>query len=313
VLGAEGEQMVYVDELAPNEVLLLLQLVFLLEEKLRRQGGGSLDITERIPHTFGFLQMEPAVDVMLKRLFDEVPHQCPLTGLRFASREKLRKHNDGLFRRRAAQQQRQRGAEARGWMETIPEWVGNRDLVVGPALFQLGGGAALEEANMERSQRAQRAAAGALEDLGGISDEEDEESERSRWICPFDERRSVCPISGEPFEREWSHALNDWAFCDVVAVELGSTDRVLRFPPKNPGDPERLSESAFLFKKSCFLNTSPAQRLAALRDCHSAHALGQKDDIPKASAKISADMAKEVEQLAAMLEAASAKPKRMFF
>merc|ERR1719326_2031017 len=109
--------------------------------------------------------MEGAIDVMLKRLFDELPHQCAQTGLRFATREKLRKHNDSLYRRRAAQQARQRGAEARGWMETIPEWVGNRDLVVGPALFQLGGGAAADEAAVDRVQRAQRVAAAALEDL----------------------------------------------------------------------------------------------------------------------------------------------------
>eukprot|EP00427_Karlodinium_veneficum_P065646 CAMPEP_0169305892 /NCGR_PEP_ID=MMETSP1017-20121227/405_1 /TAXON_ID=342587 /ORGANISM="Karlodinium micrum, Strain CCMP2283" /LENGTH=488 /DNA_ID=CAMNT_0009398951 /DNA_START=278 /DNA_END=1740 /DNA_ORIENTATION=+ len=153
VLSAEGDQMVYVDELSPNEVLLLLQLIFLLEERLRKGGGpgggagADLDLTQRIPHTFSYLQVEPAIDVMLKRFFDDLPYQCPTTGLRFGSREKLRRHNDGLFRRRALQQQRQRGAEARGWMETIPEWVGNRDLNVGPALFQLGGGAASEEAS----------------------------------------------------------------------------------------------------------------------------------------------------------------------
>merc|ERR1719210_755980 len=137
VLGASGEQMVYVDELSPSETLLLLQLIFLLEERLRRTGGG-IDLTQRIPHTFSYLQVEPAIDVMLKRFFDELPFQCTTTGLRFGSREKLRKHHDALYRRRQQQQQRQRGAEARGWMESIPEWVGNRDLVVGPALFRLG-------------------------------------------------------------------------------------------------------------------------------------------------------------------------------
>merc|ERR1719424_361820 len=231
-----------------------------------------MDITERIPHTFSYLQQDPAIDVMLKRFFDDLPHQCAQTGLRFPSREKLRKHNDALFRRKAAQQQRQRGAEARGWMETIPEWVGNRDLAVGPALFHLGGGAAIDEANAQRAQRVS-----ALEDA--FSEEEEEEgSERTRWICPLDERRSVCPISGEAFEREWSHALNDWAFCDVVAMELGTTEKVLKFPAKKAGDPDRLSETAFLFKKSCFLNPSPAQRLAALKDCRTAHALGKEED-----------------------------------
>merc|ERR1712046_284235 len=101
------------------------------------------------------------------------------------------------------------------------------------------GGAALDEANAQRAQRA-----AALEDAGSDGEEE-EASERSRWICPFDERRSVCPISGEPFQREWNDTLNDWAFHDVVAVELGAKEKILRFPPKNAKDPERLTESAF--------------------------------------------------------------------
>merc|ERR1719361_2200754 len=115
-----------------------MQLIFLLEERVRSSGGG-IDLTQRIPHTFSYLQVEPAIDVMLKRFFDELPFQCTTTGLRFGSREKLRKHHDALYRRRTLLQQRQRGAEARGWMESIPEWVGNRDLVVGPALFSIGG------------------------------------------------------------------------------------------------------------------------------------------------------------------------------
>merc|ERR1739848_986018 len=125
-------------------------------------------------------------------------------------------------------------------------------------------------------QRAQRAAE--LQDASDDDGEDVEDSERSRWICPLDERRAVCPISGEPFEKQWSYSLNDWAFSDVVAVELGTTDKVLRFPQKNPGDPERLSESALLFKKSCFLNTATSKRLTALEECCSVHALGDDDD-----------------------------------
>merc|ERR1719507_806054 len=40
VLGASGDQMVYVDEQSPNEMLLLMQFIFLLEERLRRSGNG---------------------------------------------------------------------------------------------------------------------------------------------------------------------------------------------------------------------------------------------------------------------------------
>merc|ERR1719387_3194231 len=98
-----------------------------------------MDITQRIPHTFGALGGGPPVETLLKRFFDELPYQCINSGLRFSSREKLRKHHDALIKRRSTQQHKQRGTEARGWMEPIPEWVGNRDLVVGPALFRLGG------------------------------------------------------------------------------------------------------------------------------------------------------------------------------
>jgi len=267
VLSARGDQMVYVDELCPSEVLLLMQLVFLLEERLRR-GGGGVDLAQRIPHTFGYLQVEPAIDVMLKRFFDELPHQCTTTGLRFATREKLRKHHDALYRRRTLVQQRQRGAEARGWMESIPEWVGNRDLVVGPALFRLGG--TIDDAPKAMENQRSREEDG--------SDEEDWFGEQSRWMVPLDERRSVCPVSGEPFERTWSCALNDWAFSDVVAVEPGS-DRILRFQPAGSdevgtqGGPRRLSETAVLFKKSCFFNTSLPKRLQAIEECGSINAL----------------------------------------
>jgi len=260
VLSASGEQLVYVDELSANEVMLLLQLIFLLEERVRSNSGGP-DVAQRIPHTFSYLQVEPAIDVMLKRFFDELPYQCTTTGLRFASREKLRKHHDALYRRRTLLQQRQRGAEARGWMESIPEWVGNRDLVVGPALFRLGG--AGDEA--PKVLEANRGGGDA------VSDVEDEGGERSRWLCPLDERRSICPISGEAFERTWSSAMNDWAFTDVVAVELGAS-KPLKFRPGRTGFPQQLSETAVLFKKSCFFNTTPAKRLEALEECQAMQA-----------------------------------------
>lgn len=283
VLSAEGDQMVYVDELSPSEVLLLMQFVFLLEERLRQSGGG-IDFTQRVPHTFSYLQVEPAIDVMLKRFFDELPYQCTTTGLRFASREKLRKHHDVLYRRRATAQQRQRGAEARGWMETIPEWVGNRDLVVGPALFQLASGTeeGTSGSRADRGnalQRAQRSAAtNALNALEEEESDDDEDPERDRWICPLDDRRSVCPISGEPFERTWSSSLNTWAFSDVVAVEVGTTDKVLRFPPSRHSEgSDRLSETAVVFKKSCFLNTAPPKRLEALEECSAIHAFTARD------------------------------------
>lgn len=252
VMGASGEQMVYVDELSPNEILLLLQLIFMLEERLRQSGRG-LDLAQRVPHTFAYLQVDAAVDVMLKRLFDELPFQCSTTGLRFPTRERLKKHTDILLKRRAAQQQRQRGMESRGWMESIPDWVGNRDLVVGPALFRLG---VAEEPSK------------ASETLPGLhQDGEDSEAGPKRWTCPLDERRSVCPISGEPLDRIWSHALNDWAFSDVVAVELGAS-KPARFLPDAH---HHLSESALLLKKSCFFSTPPSRRQEAIEECQSLH------------------------------------------
>lgn len=60
---------------------------------------------------------------MLKWVFDGLPFQCETTGLRFSTREKLRRHNEGLKKRK---EQRQMNAEARGWMDAIPDWVGNR-------------------------------------------------------------------------------------------------------------------------------------------------------------------------------------------
>eukprot|EP00933_Yihiella_yeosuensis_P037429 TRINITY_DN31372_c0_g1_i1.p1 TRINITY_DN31372_c0_g1~~TRINITY_DN31372_c0_g1_i1.p1 ORF type:complete len:777 (-),score=218.74 TRINITY_DN31372_c0_g1_i1:108-2438(-) len=257
VLAASGDQMVYVDEISPNEMLLLMQFVFMLEERLRRTGR-AVDLAQRVPHTFSFLQADQAVGVMLKWLFEEQPFQCTTTGLRFATREKLRKHDESVKKRKIAQQQRLKGVEARGWMESIPEWVGNRDLVVGPALFRLGG--TIDEPGQKGG-----AASGALglAAPGSLSDDEDGDGDAHRWVAPCDERRSVCPISGEPLELSWSAALNDWAFSDVVALEMGST-KPLEFPPGGPMGPHGLSETAVLMKKSCFKSTSISKRLEAL-------------------------------------------------
>ncbi|CAJ1406422.1 unnamed protein product [Effrenium voratum] len=240
VLGASGDQMVYVDAISPGEMLLLMQFVFMLEDKLRATGR-SVDLAQRVSHTFSFLQVDLAVDVMLKWVFDGLPFQCNTTGLRFSTREKLRRHNEGLKRRK---EQRQMNAEARGWMDPIPDWVGNRDLVVGPALF-----------GPNREVRA-------VPEPVAKPDAEVE----SHWEVPFDPRRSVCPISGERFERSWSRSLNDWAFTGAVAAEMHAMKQV-KFPPGSNFGPHGLSETAVILKKSCFANTSLSGRLDALQEC----------------------------------------------
>ncbi|CAK9031205.1 unnamed protein product [Durusdinium trenchii] len=95
---------------------------------------------------------------------------------------------------------------------------------------------------------------------------ENTESEETRWEVPCDLRRSVCPISGERFDRTWSSTLNDWAFTDAAAAEMHAT-KPLRFPPGGPLGPHGLSETAVVFKKSCFLNTSLTRRIDALHEC----------------------------------------------
>lgn len=241
--------MVYVDEISPSELLLLSQFVFMLEDRLR-QNGRSVDLSQRLPHTFSFLQADLAVDVMLKWIFEEVPFQCNTTGLRFSSRDKLRRHNETLSRRK---QQRQK--EARGWMEPIPDWVGNRDLVVGPSLFRLGSGAE------DGAQKAETVPIGLPQGADG-----EEEDTPGIFEVPHDERRAVCPISGERLETSWSNRLNDWAFVHTVASEMTST-RPLKFPPGGPMGPHGLSETAVLFKQSCFSNSQMSKRLEALHEC----------------------------------------------
>lgn len=245
VLGASGDQLVYVDAISPGEMLLLMQFVFMLEEKLRSTGR-SVDLAQRVSHTFSFLQVDLAVDVMLKWVFDGLPFQCNTTGLRFSTREKLRRHNEGLKRRK---EQRQMNAEARGWMDPIPDWVGNRDLVVGPALFRLGG---------PESKVAEPVARPALDTTAEV--------EEAKWEVPCDERRSVCPLSGERFERTWSQTLNHWAFTDAVAAEMHAA-KPLKFPPGGALGPHGLSETAVIFKKSCFTNSTLTRRLDALQEC----------------------------------------------
>merc|ERR1719161_3329221 len=212
VLGASGEQMVYVDELHPNEILMLMQYVFHLEEHLKRAGQANTDLTQRVPHSFTSGGQEISTALVLRKFFDDYPYQCTTTGLRFASRDKMRKHHDALFKRRSAKNTK--GTESRGWMESIPEWVGNRDLVVGPTFFRLGPQG--EDGGKDRDTRPQ--------------DEEDDDADfnkdslwvKNRWACPRDERRALCPVSGEAFTSLWCHELNCWVYEDAVAVEPGS-------------------------------------------------------------------------------------------
>merc|ERR1719346_929218 len=98
-------------------------------------------------------------------------------------------------------------------MESIPEWVGNRDLVFGPALFRTSD-------TIEDVQKAEPATGQAS--AADIGEDSDAEPGFGRWVCPYDERRSICPLSGEPLEVGWSPLLNDWAFLDAVVTDAGS-------------------------------------------------------------------------------------------
>mmetsp|Transcript_34599 Transcript_34599/g.79141 ORF Transcript_34599/g.79141 Transcript_34599/m.79141 type:complete len:582 (-) Transcript_34599:35-1780(-) len=256
VLGANGDQMVYVDGMAPSEVLLLLQFIFMLESGMRRTGI-SADVSRMAVTGFGHVKLH--VDTMVRRLFDELPYQCTTTGLRFSTREKLKKHTEAVFRRKQTQQTRQRGVgekgwtesiPVRGWLESIPEWVGNKDLIVGPALFRPG--------DMEAVGESARFADDADERLPEASMTDAER------LCPADLRRAICPISGEPLRVEWSAAMNDWAFTDAVAAEADA-DKPLQFTAAT----DKLSETTLVYKRSCFLHTTTSSRQQALRDCAS--------------------------------------------
>mmetsp|Transcript_64401 Transcript_64401/g.119754 ORF Transcript_64401/g.119754 Transcript_64401/m.119754 type:complete len:590 (+) Transcript_64401:137-1906(+) len=255
VLGANGDQMVYVDGMAPSEVLLLLQFIYMLESGMRRTGI-SADVSRTAVAGFGHVKAH--VDTMVRRLFEELPYQCTTTGLRFSSREKLKKHTEAVFRRKQSQQTRQRGVgekgwtesiPVRGWLESIPEWVGNRDLIVGPALFRPGDVDAAGEAT-RTAESDERLPEASMAD-----------SER---FCPADLRRSICPISGELLGIEWSTSMNDWAFTDAVAAEADA-EKPLQFTAAT----DKLSETTVVYKRGCFLHTTPGSRQQALRDCTS--------------------------------------------
>eukprot|EP00435_Cladocopium_sp_Y103_P009330 s1510_g2.t1 len=66
--------------------------------------------------------------------------------------------------------------------------------------------------------------------------------------------------------RTWSQTLNHWAFTDAVAAEMHAA-KPLKFPPGGSLGPHGLSETAVIFKKSCFTNSTLARRLDALQEC----------------------------------------------
>merc|ERR1712194_372146 len=117
--------------------------------------------------------------------------------------------------------------------------------------------------------------------------------------------------SGERFERTWSMALNDWAYRDVVAVEIADPHGTpLKFPSGGGLGPHGLPETAVLFKKSCFFNTPYKTRLKALEQCWSAQSQLPKVDGNEQKAVQAA--ATKDDELASLLSMVS-RPKRVSF
>merc|ERR1712190_71795 len=114
------------------------------------------------------------------------------------------------------------------------------------------------------------------------------------------------------FKRTWSITLNDWVYTDVVAVEMEDPKSTpLKFPPGGPIGPHGLSETAALFKKSCFFNTPQKTRLKALEQCWSSQQ-SIDDETDNFKAKNVGNPSQKDQELSELL-ATIRRPTRKFF
>lgn len=85
------------------------------------------------------------------------------------------------------------------------------------------------------------------------------------------------PYQRRTFGLRWSPELNDWAFHDAVAVEMGSGDasRPLDFGSRGDARARRLTETTVVFKRSCFVNAKKERRLACVEQEEAALAIDE--------------------------------------
>ncbi|XP_068662571.1 polyadenylation and cleavage factor homolog 4-like [Aristolochia californica] len=125
-------------------------------------------------------EMHPNV---INSLFDDLPHQCNICGLRLVVQEELSRHLDWHASKK--QELISVSEVSRKWFATVGDWVsGNMGLPLGPTIT--------------------------------LNEETASEVEMCEPMVPADESQCICALCGEPFEDWYSDERDEWMFIGTV-------------------------------------------------------------------------------------------------
>ncbi|CAD7937698.1 unnamed protein product [Amoebophrya sp. A25] len=265
ILASAQDQYLGVDELHPNEVQLILQFIFQVEEHVRAAEEASLE-SSAVPLHFDTIRHMRG-DKLQAQYHEDYPYQCGTCGRRFNTRATLALHHDTHYRKNLARKKPViedtggggRGKKGdkgekeapeekkyRGWESTIQEWMGVRDLKL---------------ASIWETKDAKQAGDDDDGDDDGDNDvlqdpvntqvETSKRGDRGkklemRHIAPYSEGQPCCPVCGELFTKIFING--DWWLTGVV-VKDGVTGQPLSYDAHVGG--RRLHENALIYHKGC--------------------------------------------------------------
>jgi len=221
VVVSQSDQVAYVDELDPNEILMLLHYIYLIEEHLSKTITMDADLSTRIPATFSQLQfmLDPPSYGLIKAYFDEYPYQCSTCGRRFNAQTALSQHHDMHFKRNSSIEK----GLSQGWMDSITQWCG-KDVRLGPQTqHQM-------DTNVPNQPGRLRETTTKPTDRDDIPMENLIPQKMDEKIIvesvPYNEVQPICPTCGEEFEIEWNTQLSDWGCTNAVALDPGTHEKI---------------------------------------------------------------------------------------
>ncbi|CAD7922821.1 unnamed protein product [Amoebophrya sp. A120] len=234
ILGSTQDQYLGVDELHPNEVQLILQFIFQVEEHIRASEEAALE-SSAIPLHFNTVRHVKA-ERLLEKYYEDFPFQCMTSGRRFQTRATLalfldQHYKNNLKRRKMMQRDPTKITEEktyRGWENTVQDIMGVRDLKLG-SLWQ-------QDKKVEEHREEQEA-----EEEQSNADDTAMEN-----IAPYSEGQPCCPVCGELFSKVFFNG--DWWVTGVTVMDVINM-APLRYDTSSSG--RRLHENALIYHKGC--------------------------------------------------------------
>lgn len=248
IVSSVSDQVAYVDEMHPNEVLLILHFIYMIEDHLQKTMTVDADLSTRIPATFSqlTLMLDPPAYGLIKAYFDEYPYQCSTCGRRFNSQNALSMHHDNHFKRNIGIEK----GLSQGWMDPITDWCGKevvmsdnfKDPTKQPQQPGVGAGVSGKEPKTSTDHPHTSGEDGKDKDAEDIVIES----------VPFNEVQPICPSCGEEFDLEWNTYFCDWGCKQAVALDL-STNEIIDFRSlavADGGSARRIGD-AVIYHRAC--------------------------------------------------------------